>query len=321
MATSSRWRSLKGRNVVLVFYPADDTSVCTKQLCEFRDRWPLAQQKNTVVFGVNPGKNHAQFRDKFQFPFPLLFDKGQKVGAAYQRGADRAEADGVSDRARRNDPLRAEGKAGAGRGAGGGGMITPAVLSDSRYRNRGATRSTLRTRPRGFSKAALGILQFRHKEFWSRDVFEQLEHIAELCRDAGVVVGRERPRGHGSADRRGIASGAGRSARRPSRDAFWERLRSDSPRIMKRNCVPPAEEPADYLALGPIFGTASKANPDPMVGLDGLRRLRPLTGRRPLVAIGGITRENARAVLDAGADSVAVIGDLFPEDGDIVTRV
>ena len=75
---------LKGRNVVLVFYPADDTSVCTKQLCEFRDQWPLAQQKNTVVLGVNPGKKHAQFREKCQFPFPLLLDKGQKVGAAYR---------------------------------------------------------------------------------------------------------------------------------------------------------------------------------------------------------------------------------------------
>jgi peroxiredoxin Q/BCP len=74
---------LKGRNVVLVFYPADDTAVCTKQLCEFRDRWPLAQQKNTVVFGMNPGKSHGKFRDKYQFPFPLLFDRAQRVGAAY----------------------------------------------------------------------------------------------------------------------------------------------------------------------------------------------------------------------------------------------
>ncbi len=74
---------LKERNVVLVFYPADDTTVCTKQLCEFRDRWPLVQQKNALVFGVNPGKKHAQFRDKYQLPFPLLFDKGQKMGAAY----------------------------------------------------------------------------------------------------------------------------------------------------------------------------------------------------------------------------------------------
>ena len=75
---------LKGRNVVLVFYPADDTSVCTQQLCEFRDRWPLAQHKNTAVFGVNPGKSHGKFRDKYQFPFPLLFDAGQRVGSAYR---------------------------------------------------------------------------------------------------------------------------------------------------------------------------------------------------------------------------------------------
>ena len=73
-------------------------------------------------------------------------------------------------------------------------------------------------------------------------------------------------------------------------------------------------EPVDYLALGPIFGTVTKENPDPTVGVDELRRLRPLSNR-PLVAIGGITRANARQVLEAGADSVAVIGDLFPEDG------
>jgi thiamine-phosphate pyrophosphorylase len=79
-------------------------------------------------------------------------------------------------------------------------------------------------------------------------------------------------------------------------------------------------EPADYLALGPIFGTVTKENPDPTVGLDELRRLRPLSNR-PLVAIGGITRANARRALEAGADSVAVIGDLFPEDGQIRARI
>jgi thiamine-phosphate pyrophosphorylase len=72
-------------------------------------------------------------------------------------------------------------------------------------------------------------------------------------------------------------------------------------------------EPVDYVAIGPVFPTASKANPDPVVGLEGLRRVRSLT-RKPLVAIGGITRSNAVAVLEAGADSVAVIGDLYPAD-------
>src|SRR5262249_31374094 len=68
---------------------------------------------------------------------------------------------------------------------------------------------------------------------------------------------------------------------------------------------------ANYLAIGPVFGTSSKANPDPVVGLEGVRRARALT-RKPLVAIGGITRANARSVIDAGADSVAVISDLLP---------
>jgi thiamine-phosphate pyrophosphorylase len=81
-----------------------------------------------------------------------------------------------------------------------------------------------------------------------------------------------------------------------------------------------AAEPANYLALGPIFGTASKQNPDPIVGLDALLRLRPLTDL-PLVAIGGITRTNARSVLDAGANSIAIIGDLFAGNGTVRTRI
>jgi thiamine-phosphate pyrophosphorylase len=67
---------------------------------------------------------------------------------------------------------------------------------------------------------------------------------------------------------------------------------------------------ADYLAIGPVFATSSKANPDPVVGLAGVRRAGELT-RKPLVAIGGITRANARSVIEAGADSVAVISDLI----------
>ena len=70
-------------------------------------------------------------------------------------------------------------------------------------------------------------------------------------------------------------------------------------------------EPVDYIALGPIFSTGSKRNPDPVVGLEELARLRPIASK-PLVAIGGITLDNSRAVLDAGADSVAVISALLP---------
>jgi thiamine-phosphate pyrophosphorylase len=67
---------------------------------------------------------------------------------------------------------------------------------------------------------------------------------------------------------------------------------------------------ADYIAVGPVFATSTKLNAEPVVGLEGVRRARALT-RKPIVAIGGITLENARSVIDAGADSVVVIGGLF----------
>ncbi len=71
---------------------------------------------------------------------------------------------------------------------------------------------------------------------------------------------------------------------------------------------------ADYLAIGPVFATTTKANPDPVVGLEGIRRARELT-RKPLVAIGGISRGNAQSVIEAGADAVAVISDLLRDPG------
>jgi thiamine-phosphate pyrophosphorylase len=72
--------------------------------------------------------------------------------------------------------------------------------------------------------------------------------------------------------------------------------------------------PADYVAVGPVFATASKLDPDPVVGVEGVRAARAMTDK-PLVAIGGITRFNCAAVIEAGADSVAVISDLIPRPG------
>ena len=164
------------------------------------------------------------------------------------------------------------------------------------------------------------ILQFRHKGFFSRDVFATLQRVASLCRDAGVpfVVN----------DRADLAVLVG---------AVLHLGQEDLPPAAARRITGPntiigfsthneaqlraavAEGTADYLALGPIFGTVSKENPDPTVGLAELKRLRPLADR-PLVAIGGITRDNARAVLAAGADSVSVIGDLFAGPGNLRAR-
>ena len=78
--------ALRGHNVVLVFYPGDDTRICRQQLCEFRNRSADAQQKNTLIFGVNPqsAQSHAKFIRTSRLPFPLLVDQGQKIGALYQ---------------------------------------------------------------------------------------------------------------------------------------------------------------------------------------------------------------------------------------------
>ena len=79
------------------------------------------------------------------------------------------------------------------------------------------------------------------------------------------------------------------------------------------------ETSADYIAVGPVFATGTKLDAEPVIGLDGVRRALALT-KKPIVAIGGITRANAQSVIDAGADSVAVISALFVE-GETVERV
>ena len=156
------------------------------------------------------------------------------------------------------------------------------------------------------------ILQFRHKGHFSRAVFEQAERVARLCREAGAVFMVD--------DRADFAAllDAGVHVGQQDLPPAEARKIMGASRVLgysthnRRQLELAAGEPADYLALGPIFGTGSKENPDPVVGVDGLRDLRALTSR-PLAAIGGITRENAARVLEAGADAVAVIGDALGE--------
>lgn len=81
-----------------------------------------------------------------------------------------------------------------------------------------------------------------------------------------------------------------------------------------------ARLPVSYVAVGPVFATSSKENPDPVVGLEGVRRVRAHTAGLPLVAIGGVTQTDARAVLEAGADSLAVIGAVLSRDPAEITR-
>ena len=74
------------KNVVLVFYPGDNTTICTKQLCEFRDEWALVEAKDAVVLGINPQNraSHLKFAEQQKYPFPLLVDEGKQVASLYR---------------------------------------------------------------------------------------------------------------------------------------------------------------------------------------------------------------------------------------------
>ena len=84
--TVRKLSDFRGRNVVLYFYPADDTPGCTKEACNFRDDYSAYEKANIVILGVSPDtvQSHVKFKKKFQLPFPLLADEGHKVCDLYQ---------------------------------------------------------------------------------------------------------------------------------------------------------------------------------------------------------------------------------------------
>ena len=167
---------------------------------------------------------------------------------------------------------------------------------------------------RALAEGGAGIVQFRHKGPYSRAVFEQAEEVAAILRAAEIpLVINDR------ADIALLLAAAGVHVGQDDLEVFEVRsLVGDSAAVglsthNEDQLRAGSRTAADYLAIGPIFQTASKENPDPLVGLSRLGRLRSLSAK-PLVAIGGIQLANARQVLAAGADSIAVISDLVGED-------
>jgi peroxiredoxin Q/BCP len=76
----------RNKYVVLIFYPGDDTPVCTRQLCELRDEWSRLQERGAFVVGVNPqsAESHRAFKQKHKLPFPILVDSGQRIARLYR---------------------------------------------------------------------------------------------------------------------------------------------------------------------------------------------------------------------------------------------
>jgi thiamine-phosphate pyrophosphorylase len=153
------------------------------------------------------------------------------------------------------------------------------------------------------------LLQYRNKAGSARTMLEQGRELRRRLGDKIRLIMNDRADLCLAAGFDGLHVGqedlSPESARRVIGPKLWLGLSTHSPEQLREA----DQTTADYLAIGPVFAT-SKERPDPVVGLEGVRWARELT-RKPLVAIGGITRGNARSVLDAGADSVAVISDLL----------
>ncbi len=157
--------------------------------------------------------------------------------------------------------------------------------------------------------AGVSLFQYRNKSGSARTM---LSHARELRRKlpGARLIMNDRADLCLAADFDGVHVGQDdlslQGARRVVGEKLWVGISTHVPGQVQEA----AASSANYVAVGPVFPTSTKANPDPVIGLEGVRLARSLTGK-PLVAIGGITRQNCRSVIEAGADSVAVISDLL----------
>jgi len=161
------------------------------------------------------------------------------------------------------------------------------------------------------AEAGVRLLQYRNKSASARQYLESSRELAETLVPRGVsFFVNDRPDVALLAGASGVHVGQEDLAVEQTRRVIGrDRLVGVSTHNLEQ-FDRAATSSADYIAVGPIFGTSSKANPDPVVGLAFLRRVRGLT-EKPIVAIGGITLERASAAIEAGADSVAVISGIL----------
>jgi thiamine-phosphate pyrophosphorylase len=159
------------------------------------------------------------------------------------------------------------------------------------------------------ASAGLRVVQYRNKSADARTILSQARELKSRIGLRAKLIMNDRADLCLAAEFDGVHVGqddlSPESARRIIGSKGWLGVSTHNP----EQVADADRTSADYIAIGPVFATASKANPDPVVGLAGVRRARELT-RKPLVAIGGITRRNCSSIIEAGADSVAVISDL-----------
>lgn len=170
----------------------------------------------------------------------------------------------------------------------------------------------VQTAAAAFLEGGAGILQFRHKAHWGRDAFEAARSVGRMCREAGAVFVVNDRADMAMLLEAGLHVGQDDLPPREARKLMGADATIGFSSHNAAQLCAAGGEPVDYVALGPVYPTGSKRNPDPLVGVAEVNRCRALV-EKPLVAIGGITLENAAAVWQAGADSVAVIAGLLTE--------
>ena len=165
--------------------------------------------------------------------------------------------------------------------------------------------------------AGVRLLQYRDKEASARELFERSKRLSSLLVPRGVTfIVNDRADIAAAAEASGVHVGQDDLGAEAARSVIGTgKLLGVSTHNLEQFKAAAATS-ADYVAVGPVFSTSTKANPDPVVGIEFIRRVRPLTDK-PIVAIGGITLDRAAEVIEAGADSVAVVSDvlLAPDPG------
>jgi thiamine-phosphate pyrophosphorylase len=156
------------------------------------------------------------------------------------------------------------------------------------------------------------LLQYRNKSGNARQMLDQARELKRLLEDSVKLIMNDRADLCIAAGFDGVHLGqndlSAEGARKVIGENLWMGLSTHNPKQVEAA----DQTSADYIAIGPVFATSSKATSDPVIGLEGVREAKRLT-RKPLVAIGGITRANCQSTVEAGADSVAVISDLIRE--------
>jgi thiamine-phosphate pyrophosphorylase len=183
------------------------------------------------------------------------------------------------------------------------------ILDTETLERRGVS---METAAAAFLEGGAGILQIRHKGHWSREVYAAAQQVARLCRESGAPLIVNDRADFALLLGAGLHVGQDDLAPRDARKLLGADATLGYSSHNMAQLAAAGGEPVDYVAIGPVFPTGSKRNPDPVVGVDEIRRCRPLV-EKPLVAIGGIAIENARDVWAAGADSVALIAALLPQ--------